>query len=202
MTKPIVQEAVVGGLTGLAVVLLYICFRESLNGADTGDWLQFAGAMLGSGAAVAGAIYIESLKRNRDRQQGQATLLDILKQIERSFIDAAEPLSGDLSKDVSAINARRFFLESTKNYAEFALKQHLLPDSEVWRNTSGFINYIDRILAVTWYVHDEHAGEDLCSVESVERWHKSVEKIAVSARSVLDSVMAEQRGGLFNRRRL
>lgn len=194
MTKPIVQEIVVGGLSGLALVLLYICLRAVLDGADPGDWLQFAGAMLGSGTAVAGAIYIESLKRNRDKQQGQATLLDILKQIERSFIDAAEPLSGDLSKDVSAINARRFFLESTKNYAEFALKQHLLPDSKVWRNTSGFINYVDRILSVTWYDHDEHAREDLCSVESVERWHKSVEKIVVSARSVLDSVMAEQRG--------
>lgn len=178
MCKQVIREAAVGGLSGLAVVIGYIIVRSYTDGAQAGDWLQFAGAMLGTGGAVAGALFIESWKRKRDNEQGKATMLDVLKQMDESFKDVAEPLADDVNRAISEINARRFFLETTKGYAEFVLKQHLIPNSKVWRHTNGLINYIDRILAVTWYDHDENAQDDLCDDKSVARWHKSVEKIA------------------------
>lgn len=194
MNKRIIEEIVVGGLSGLALVLLYLLINAHSEGADAGDWLQFAGAMMGTGLAVVGALYVEKRRRDHDKQQGQATLLDVLKQMEDSFADAATPLEGNLDRDVGEIRARRFFLEVTKEYAEFVLKQHLQPDSSVWRHTSGLINYIDRILAVTWYEHDAANGADNCTEATVAHWHKSVAKIAKSAFSIVDRVRAEQEG--------
>lgn len=191
MNKRILQEIVVGGLTSLAVVGAYIVLRSYWDGAHAGDWLQFAGAMFGSAAAVAGAVFIESWRRRRDKEQGQATLLDVLNQMNGSFSSAAAPLKDDLSKDISEINARRFVLEVTKGFAEFVLKQHLRPDSRVWQHTHGFIHYIDRILSVTWYVYDEHANDDLCSKESVEHWYKAVTKIVENVRPIITREIAE-----------
>ena len=72
------------------------------------------------------------------------------------------------------------------------LKQHLIPSSKVWRHTNGLINYIDRILAVTWYNHDENAQDDLCDDNSVARWHKSVEKIAGYGQRAVQVVIKKQ----------
>ena len=192
MSKQVIREASVGGLSGLALVVCYIVVRSYTDGAQAGDWLQFAGAMLGTGGAVAGALFIESWKRRRDQEQGKATMLDVLKQMDKSFSDIAEPISDDVNKAVSDINARRFFLETTKGYAEFVLKQHLIPSSKVWRHTNGLINFIDRILAVTWYDHDDNAHDDLCDKKSVARWHKSVEKIAGYGQRAVKLVIEKQ----------
>lgn len=192
--KRIIEEVAVGGLSGLVLVVGYIMLRGYLDSASAGDWLQFAGAMLGTGLAVVGALYVEKRRRVHEKLQGKATLMDVLKQMDDSFADAATPLDGALGRDVGEINARRFFLETTKGYAEFALKQHLQPDSRVWRHTSGLINYIDRILAVTWYEHDAQNGEDNCTDATVAHWHKSVTRIVISARSIVERVIAEQEG--------
>lgn len=192
MSKEIVREAIVGGLSGLAVVAGYIVLRSHLDNAGAGDWLQFAGAVFGSASAVVGALWIESWKRKRDSEQGKATLLDVLKQMDESFKDIAMPIPDDVNRAVNEINTRRFFLETTKGYAEFVLKQHLIPNSKVWRHTNGLINFIDRILAVTWYDHDEHAQDDLCNDASVARWHKSVEKIAGYGKRAVKLVIDRQ----------
>lgn len=190
----IVEEVIVGSLSGLAVVAGYILLRGYLDKASAGDWLQFAGAMLGTGLAVAGALYVEKRRRDHDKQQGQATLLDALRQIDSELEGFLEPLSGELGKDVGVINARRFFLEAAKGYAEFVLKQHLLPSSKVWRSTNGLISYMDRVLAVTWYENDPASGEENCTDATVAHWHKRVTKIIASAKPVLEKVIAQQEG--------
>ncbi|KFD27054.1 hypothetical protein [Sphingobium yanoikuyae] len=42
-----VTEALVGGAAGLVVVATYIIARAVFNGADDGDWLNFAGVVVG-----------------------------------------------------------------------------------------------------------------------------------------------------------
>lgn len=186
MNKRIVQEAAVGALSGLALVAGYIVLRSYLDDAKAGDWLQFAGAMLGTGLAVVGAVSIESWKRRREEQQGQATLRDVLNEMRDAFDTAAEPLTGDLNKDVGEVNSRRFLLEVAKDFAEFVLKQHLAPNSEIWRHTRGYVHYIDRILAVKWYIEDPVAQDDMCSDASIAHWHKSVVTIVDRARPILE----------------
>lgn len=194
MNKHIAQEIVVGGLSGLGLVAGYILLRGYLDSASAGDWLQFAGAMMGTGLAVAGALYVEKRRRDHDKDRGKATLLDALRLIDTELDDFLEPLTGDLSKDVAGINARRFFLEAAKGYAEFVLKQHLIPDSKVWRSTTALMHYIDRVLSVTWYEHDPANGEDNCTKATVEHWHERVTKIVNGAKPAVEKVIAREEG--------
>lgn len=186
MGKRIFQEMAVGGLSGLVLVLVYILIRAYLDGAEPGDWLQFVGAMLGSGTAVGGALFIEGRKRRQDEQRGQATLLDALNETAYAIRSVGEPLDGDLSQKVGLINARRYLLEAAKEFTDFVLKQHLLPSSQVWRRSRGLGKYIDRILAVEWFEHDHQTGEDLCDEQSVENWHKAVLKISVAILPIVE----------------
>lgn len=74
------KEAAAGGLAGLAVVTIYIIARAKLIGASDGDWLSFAGAVAGSGLAVAGAVWIEHWKRSRERRaEAQAILASVIR---------------------------------------------------------------------------------------------------------------------------
>lgn len=142
MGKRIFQEMAVGGLSGLVLVLVYILIRAYLDGAEPGDWLQFVGAMLGSGTAVGGALFIEGRKRRQDEQRGQATLLDALNETAYAIRSVGEPLDGDLSQKVGLINARRYLLEAAKEFTDFVLKQHLLPSSQVGDVREGWANIL------------------------------------------------------------
>lgn len=66
--KDRLKEALVGGLAGLLIVTVDIIVRAALTGTPASEWLSFAGAVAGSGLAVAGAVWIEHWKRNRERQ--------------------------------------------------------------------------------------------------------------------------------------
>ena len=60
-------EALVGGLGGLIVVVTFIVVSSALGDTSQSDWLSFAGAMLGTGFAVLGAVGFENWKRSRER---------------------------------------------------------------------------------------------------------------------------------------
>ncbi len=193
MTKSILEEVVVGGLTALALIIGYnIYLSAHVKGIEAGDWLQFSGALLGTFLAVIGALYVERRRREHEKERGKATLVDVFKQIESELDGFLEPLTGDLNKDVGAINARRFFLESARGYADFVVKQHLAPEGKSWRTIFGMIGYIDRVMAVTWYEHDPAIGEDNCTDETVAHWHKRVTKIVTSAKPLLEKVIARE----------
>lgn len=191
--KAIIQEILVGGLSGLALVLVYILIRSHLDGADPGDWLQFAGAMLGSGSAVAGGVFLERMRRKHDEDRGKATLLDALTEVSFAIHSAKEPLEGDLSKDVSQINARRYLLEVAKEFLEFVLKDHIAPSSRVWRRARGLGHRIALMLEVKWYEYDPQANEDMCGVGSVADWHKEVTRLADSILPIIDEEIAEMK---------
>lgn len=78
--KEILREAIVGGLAGLGVVVGFIVIRSALSGATDANWLSFAGAMVGTGLAVAGAVWIEHWKRGRERTgEAKAILAAIIR---------------------------------------------------------------------------------------------------------------------------
>lgn len=78
--KDRLKEALVGGLAGLSVVVAYIIVHAALTGTPASDWLSFAGAVAGSGLAVAGAVWIEHWKRNRERQaEANALLASVIR---------------------------------------------------------------------------------------------------------------------------
>jgi hypothetical protein len=78
------REALVGGLTGLATVALYAVARAKLIGAPAGDWLGFAGAVIGTALAVGGAVWIEHWKRGTERRAETRAVLASVTRI-RAF---------------------------------------------------------------------------------------------------------------------
>lgn len=182
----IFREAVVGGLSGLSVVLIYILIRAHLDGADPGDWLQFAGAMLGSGTAVGGALFIERVKSREEKSRGDATLRDAFEETARAMRPLAQPLEGGLKAKVSQINAHRFHLEVAKDFSEFVLVQHIRPDSRAWRQLRVLGNLIDRILKLEWAEFDQAAGEQICTEKTIEAWEKKAKRVADATLSVIE----------------
>lgn len=62
------SEIGAAAVTGVAVVAVYLVFRAWLNEATDGEWLNFAGSVLGIMAAVLIAVWIPKLQaRSRDR---------------------------------------------------------------------------------------------------------------------------------------
>lgn len=95
-----VGEALVGGVTGLAVVVVYLIARAAFEGADAGDWLAFAGAMTGIGGATFTAIYVA----DRTRRLGRRDDLNLLK---GSLEDLGETVAKMVRGDVDESDRNR-----------------------------------------------------------------------------------------------
>ena len=80
--KDKINEAIVGGLSGLLVVVLYLIAQAILHGADPGDWLAFAGAMLGIGGATFTAIYVADRTRRAARRDDVRLLKGALEDLD------------------------------------------------------------------------------------------------------------------------
>lgn len=78
-------EAAVGGVAGLAVVTLYIILESLAVGADAGDWLGFAGAIVGVGGAAGTAIYVEERKRRQSRRDDIRLLAGALQDLDQAL---------------------------------------------------------------------------------------------------------------------
>ena len=54
-------EAAVGGASGLIVVAIFIVTRAWLHGVSDGDWLQFAGVIIGVALTITGAKLVDEV---------------------------------------------------------------------------------------------------------------------------------------------
>ena len=77
------QEAFVGWITVLAVVSAYIVF-SAWSKANATDMLDFAGALIGAGLAVAGSIFVIKWQRDTEQREERALLLELLADVDRS----------------------------------------------------------------------------------------------------------------------
>src|SRR3546814_8987947 len=74
-----VGEGALGGLISGAILLAaYLLATANMNGADGGDWLAFAGVVVGVGATITGTLAIDRLKDRRAHKAATASLLHAL----------------------------------------------------------------------------------------------------------------------------
>lgn len=131
-----VGEAVVGGLTGLAVVVLYLIARAAIYGASPGDWLAFAGAMVGIGGATGTAIYIADRTRRTARRDDVNLLKGALEDLDGTLGkiargDAGEP---DKQKQKADIVALLTQLNLGREVFAHARATSKIDDVTLWRH--------------------------------------------------------------------
>src|SRR3546814_6414021 len=74
-----VGEGALGGLiSGTILLAAYLLATANMNGADGGDWLAFAGVVVGVGATITGTLAIDRLKDRRAHKAATASLLHAL----------------------------------------------------------------------------------------------------------------------------
>jgi hypothetical protein len=75
--------AVIGCTAGSLGVLAIIVLHRGTAGVDAGDLVEFVGAVLGTGLAVAGAAWIENRRRRHEAVESAEPVLDGLLRLER-----------------------------------------------------------------------------------------------------------------------
>lgn len=75
-------SAVIGGFAGIIAALGVVTVHTGVGGIDAGDVLQFTGGVMGSGLAVAGALWVERRRRALDAVEGARPVLDALLRLE------------------------------------------------------------------------------------------------------------------------
>ncbi len=73
----------------LTALLVIICTAFSIMigssaGADRGDWLSFAGALVGSALTVAGSVILIEYQRSREQRGQEQMLRELLDDIEKA----------------------------------------------------------------------------------------------------------------------
>src|SRR4051794_3414080 len=87
------MEALVGGAAGLAVIVFYIVARAKIEGAGAGDWLSFAGAIIGVFIAIVGGQAVGWADRFVKRREATA---DLIKAID-AFAHTARDTIGSVT---------------------------------------------------------------------------------------------------------
>lgn len=72
------QGAAGGLIAGSLVLATYLLATARMNGADGGDWLAFAGVVVGVAATISASITIDRLKERRAHRTVKASLLSAI----------------------------------------------------------------------------------------------------------------------------
>ena len=103
------ESFLVGGLTGLAVVGIYLLIRGFSPSADAGDWLSFSGSLFGTGLAIAGAVFVEHYRRRLEREEEHTLLRAALARI----VEGSNVIAGDgLPEGLNVEGHRGFYLDA------------------------------------------------------------------------------------------
>lgn len=76
--KSIAQSAAGGLIAGSLVLAAYLLATANMNGADGGDWLAFAGVVVGVVATISASIAIDRLKERRAHRTVKSSLLSAI----------------------------------------------------------------------------------------------------------------------------
>jgi hypothetical protein len=168
-------EALAGGAAGLAVVAAYIVLRSLVEGAGAGDWLNFAGVVLGVGLTVAATLW---LQRHGERRKAAASRTAVTRCI-GSIIGLTD---SSVSKSLHAeIQAQA--LKDAQEHFRWAVGLLEQPDYLTWRRSRLLDREIDAMIAVLETLQmrpaDAAAQRELAEVKETirfrcERLHKAV----------------------------
>ncbi|WP_088183094.1 hypothetical protein [Sphingobium sp. Z007] len=110
--KERIESFLIGGLSGLMVVAAYLVMHAWSSGANAGDWLGFAGALLGTILAIGGAIFVEHYRRKMERNDELRLLRSALSRITMG----ANVLVGDgLPEGLNIEGKRGHYLDALSN---------------------------------------------------------------------------------------
>lgn len=94
-----IPHAFAGGITGLVIVCTYITARAYSEGAEAGDWLAFAGALIGVTGAIAVVTVIPLYKTYRSDNHAKTLMRDAAKDILNGLdLDGEDDSEGAMRK--------------------------------------------------------------------------------------------------------
>lgn len=181
--NPILREAVVGGATGVAVVLFFIVLKSVIDGVASSDWLRFAGTILGTTFAVFGAGVIEHYKRKLAKDEAVDALRDAILEAREAMRDYIAPWNDLgtpdllLKQKVVEIISRRERLSAAHELLKFVISRYSTPNILTWRRFQIIGECIEKAQSIVWSFPDHLIGEETCNDQSVSDWRSRTDKI-------------------------
>ena len=119
-------------------ILIGVCGAMGLNvdrpGPDAGDWLGFAGALIGVVLTIIGTLWLERYKATAGDRESQEILLSSLREIETGLSRVAAPRG---SEAIDIARAARIADEAglLKSFNKFVYARHYVPkrNIEAWQ---------------------------------------------------------------------
>lgn len=120
----------VGGV-GLGVVGTAVALQETPLSA--GDFLSFAGAMLGVALTIWGTLFIESWKAERGLAKDQRRLSDAIKEVRAARQYLVLPFQADGPPPSLQLHSRYMLLEEALEALNYAADRIVLDDINIWK---------------------------------------------------------------------
>ena len=140
---------------GLSVLVATPLMKANIEG---GDWLQFAGALIGVGVAVFGALTVEHEKERRRSRRNMVRLIAAIDKIEeaRAFFSYHEPFKSPEDAAMQ-LRHRAIILRRAMGAIEHVIARVDIEDVDLWaeinRITEGFPDLrkvLDQSIAYDW----------------------------------------------------
>ncbi len=127
MRLAILISLLVGGAVGAAAAM---ATKKTVPGADAGDWLSFAGALVGVVVTIAGALWLEHHKSTTQQRKERQILLRCLADL-RSALNSASQPRGDNA--ILEERPARILAESElmKNFEKFRYAKRFVPNRNI-----------------------------------------------------------------------
>lgn len=103
-------------------------------GPDAGDWLAFAGALVGVAFTIAGTLWLESYRASKGEREDQQLVLKVLNEVRSALREVNQPRG-----DQPVAEAQAAWLAREKNlskaFNKFIYARHYVPkrNIEAWR---------------------------------------------------------------------
>lgn len=160
-----VTGAVLSLFAGIGIGILIVVYFVSAKPIGAGEWLSFAGALLGVGLAVLGAIFVEQWKVHADRKRGLRRLTQALDSLEQASKDRGSHLAGD-GAGIMALMSRSMDLEEAANAFDYARQGLPIEDLNLWRNLQN-ISILCNDMRITIAKHNQRLKEHGPSLEGI-----------------------------------
>ncbi len=119
---------------GLSVLVATPIMKEP----ESGDWLSFAGAMMGTGLAVVGALLVEHVKIRRAQVQDLNRLSAALEKLEQALIFMSVEPEGAIAERAWQLRLRALNALPAFAAVEYALSRMDLVDVTLWFEVNSF----------------------------------------------------------------
>lgn len=187
----VMREIVGGGIAGLVAFAAFLIFQGIFQGADAGDWLAFAGAMIGIGGATGTAIYVADRSRRAARRDDVNLLKGSLEDLGNTVEQMArgDPEESDRNRKKDNIIFRLADLNLGRDVFAHARTTSRINDATLWRRVriieiaiEKYVKVIEREIAIV--------GNNEPSDEILRVHHEQAQVLADEMRPLLATALA------------